>query len=119
METKNNYLCVKTGKQFSSKQGFTNHLRHEYDSIESAFLFEKKSFTKKCIFCEKNAKFISFNKGYRDTCINKKCILKKKKITNIQLGKNRIENKNSNIEYYNYIISNISFYKKTQQLKIL
>jgi hypothetical protein len=69
------YTCKLTCKSFNSPQGLTNHFRHVYEnkSAEEIYLSETSSESPKCKYCDSNAKFLSFYKGYSKICQSKEC----------------------------------------------
>lgn len=88
------YTCYKTNKSFDTKQGFLNHLKSQFSSIEHAYIEEKNYTPKKCIYCKKtNQKFISFFKGYFEHCGSKTCKSLHYSESNKKIAKNRISKK--------------------------
>lgn len=105
------FKCNKTGRIFTTKLGLLNHLRFIYDTIEHAYLEEMDISIPECVYCGDNAKFISFFKGYHSYCNNKKCM--HEFLSGVQKlnGVNSVKNKENNLVYVDYILSNIDWYK--------
>jgi len=104
------YICKKTGREFNTKQGFTNHIRLQYNTIEEAYLLENDITPDKCIICNKNAKFCSFWLGYKQTCCSDECIREYMLINNRQIGKNSKEKEVQGLR--TYVFENLSWYLK-------
>jgi endogenous inhibitor of DNA gyrase (YacG/DUF329 family) len=100
------FNCKKTNRNFKSNKALINHLRKVYNDIEEAYIEEKNlNEVPICSYCNQNkCKFISFQKGFSDCCLDKKCVLKKRQ----HLIKNTEINKDS--EFLKYIIENKNFY---------
>ena len=101
------FCCNKTNKCFDSEQSLLNHLRKQYQGIDfrEVYLIENKlnKPDNNCVICGNETKFISFVRGYRDTCSSKcNTILNKKRGT---------FRKNINKEYEKYILNNKKFYE--------
>lgn len=73
--TINIYTSKKSGKTFSTPQGFLNHLFKIYPdkNAEEIYLEEIDDTFIKCIYCENRSKFKSIFKGYGKICTSKEC----------------------------------------------
>ena len=111
------YYCNKTDRVFDTKQGFVNHLRHVYKTLEDAYINEYNILkVPVCEYCNKNNRsFVSFFKGYSNVCNDSKCIYKQTVKTNIQSGKDRVNDIDHN--YKKFILSNITFYVNHKRSK--
>ena len=62
----------------------------------------------KCLFCQNTARFISFLKGYGQTCSSEECMRK-------LFLKNNVELKNLHRQKYSeFVLNNLEFYKNVE-----
>jgi hypothetical protein len=102
-ETPTKFTCRKTGREFSSKRGLTNHIRLVYKDVshEEIYLSEHSlNEPLKCKFCGKNRKFQSISVGYHNTCCEPECI----KLIMLESNRKIAEDKRKGIIGYDQII---------------
>ena len=105
----------KTGKTFTTSQGIINHIKHNYNNSEEAYIdVHKITNIKFCHYCNNKSKFITFFKGYHKTCFSDICLKKAQIDTNKEISNNKSKNLIKDPFYIQHIKDNINFYINAQ-----